>query len=102
MIEINTNNKTTNKAAEIWGKKGQLAILQEEAAEVISAIARYNRGRVSKDAIAEEIADVFVSCMSVIKILEIRTAVEGHMAFKINRLQERINQLNGKSGGNIG
>jgi len=93
MISLDTNHPVTNTAAELWGENGQVNILQEECAELISAIARRNRGRNGNDEVAEEAADVLVSLMSVIPILGIEEDVIRHMNFKINRLDKRIKSL---------
>jgi len=91
-IEINTNHSTTNSALGLWGPKTQLEILQEEAGEVVTAISRFKRGRTDADRVAEEIADVIVSCMSVIPAFGIEDRVKSYMLQKISRLQGRIDE----------
>ena len=90
IVIIDCNNSTTSKAAKIWGMLGQLAILQEECAECISAISRFNRGRTDTTPIAEEIADVIVCMQSVIKVLNVEDKVKFYMEKKIDRLNNRI------------
>lgn len=91
MISIHTNHPTTNDAIKIWGTDGQLAILCEECAEVITAVSRYNRGRYGPEKIAEEIADVIVCLMSVLPAFNIEHIVIEKMIFKLNRLNDVIN-----------
>lgn len=92
-IKINISDPITSKAAELWGNKGQTAILQEECAEIITAISRYNRGRVTESAIAEEVADVIVCFQSVIRVLNIEAEVLKFIECKIARLKKRIDNL---------
>lgn len=102
MIKINTNNPTTNKAAELWGMRSQLNILTEECSEVIKAISKINRmmdeGAYDQEVIdnlSEEMADVFVCTMSVIKIMDAKEKVEKAMDFKLGRLEKRIIKIMG-------
>jgi len=93
MIKIDTDNPTTNEAIKVWGDDGQLAILQEECAEVITAISRFNRKRVGAAKIGEECGDVIVCMMSVIKLLNIEDIVKKSMELKIERLEKRISLM---------
>lgn len=102
MIEINTNDPITNEAITIWGEAGQLSILQEECAEIITAIARFDRGRVDTSAIADEIGDVIICFQSVIQVLKIEEMVKDSMIFKINRLAERIEEIKEKTKEDLG
>lgn len=92
-INIDFDHPVTNDAIMVWGGSGQLAILQEEAAENVTAVSRYFRGRVKKEAIAEEVADFYVSSMSVVKSLGIEDDVARFMKCKIDRLERRIKDL---------
>lgn len=89
MIEIDTDHPVTLDAVVVWGGRNQLEILQEECGEVITALARFKRGRISEDEVAEEIADVIVSAMSVIPVLKIEDLVKIYISQKISRLQWR-------------
>lgn len=89
-IVIDTVHPTTTAAIGVWGENGQKAILQEECSELISALARYNRGRTGKEPVAEEVADVIVSMMSVIPVLDIEDEVKEQIKYKLNRLTERV------------
>jgi len=86
MIIIDTSHPVTNKAIRIWGVEGQKAILIEECAECISALARFNRKRTGKLPVAEECADVIVSMMSVIPALDIEEDVKKFIKCKLERL----------------
>lgn len=86
MITIDTDHPITNMAAEKWGILFQLDILQEEAGEVVTAISRFERGRVGKEKVAEEIADFIVSMMSVVPVLDIEEDVIRFRDSKLKRL----------------
>ena len=89
MITIQTNNRITTKALKLWGIENQLGILQEECAECISAISRFNRKRTDEKKVAEEIADIIVSMMSVINGLGVEKEINHIMFKKLLRLNER-------------
>lgn len=46
------------RALEEWGEKAQFLMAHEECGELITAVARYYRGRASKEEVLEEVADV--------------------------------------------
>lgn len=109
MIEINTDHPITNRAAEVWGIQAQVNILIEECAEVIQAASKYNRAlnldQYSKTdtavALLEELADVFVCCMSVVRVLGSINGTDGNaediihveMTQKIQRLKRRMQSM---------
>ena len=45
-----------------WGAESQLRMAQEECGELIAAINRFDRERCWPEAVAEEIADVMITC----------------------------------------
>jgi NTP pyrophosphatase (non-canonical NTP hydrolase) len=90
MIIIDTNHPITNAALEKWKLDTQMDILQEESGEVVTAVSRWERGRVGKEKVAEEVADVIVSMMSVIPGLDIEDMVESYIRSKLTRLKGRI------------
>lgn len=87
MITIDTNNPITNRARRKWGIPYQLDILQEEAGEVVTAISRFERGRVGTEKVAEEIADFIVSMMSVVPALGIEQDIIDFKNAKLERLR---------------
>jgi NTP pyrophosphatase (non-canonical NTP hydrolase) len=77
------------EAVDTFGIENQLAMLQEECAELIVAISHYKRGRSgSKTYLSEEIADVHIMMNQI--ILATPLAVEFFKEQKLQRLKERI------------
>lgn len=63
MIEaLNIDTALIKLAVKTFGEKRTFDHTQEECAELIVAINHYRRGRVGKEQVAEEIADVFIMC----------------------------------------
>lgn len=95
-IILDLEHKNTLDAIKVWGERSQLEILQEEAGEVVTALARFKRDRCGREKVAEEIADVMVSAMSVIPMLDIQELVEYYIGAKLERLGQRIEDYNNK------
>ncbi|PLX87675.1 MAG: antitoxin [Desulfuromonas sp.] len=54
MVDIKTYQKTLN----VWGEQAQYDQMIEECAELITALKHYQRGRIGKEALISELADV--------------------------------------------
>lgn len=85
--------KLYRMAANKWGERAQLEMIQEEATELALAVRKFirNQDKKSLDAVASEIADVEIM------IEQIKNLYPGIEAFaemerdrKLNRLQTRI------------
>ena len=77
------------RAVRLFGFKEQMRMMQEEAAELIAAINRYERGRPgSYEAMIEEMADVKIvmAQMETVYGDDIAAAMEQ----KLKRLEERL------------
>ncbi len=48
------------KALKTWGEEAQVNMLDEELGELITAVARFKRGRVTHQDVMTELADVFI------------------------------------------
>jgi len=93
-ILIYTDHPTTNEAIEVWGDMAQLSILQEECAELIVAVSKLERNAPNApQMMAEEIADVIVSMMSVIPMLSLEAGVEVAKTTKLARLARRTDKI---------
>jgi len=78
------------KALEKWGPESQFGIIQEELAELISALSRYMRGREgAEDALYEEIADVQL-CMMTLVLIFGGDRLDNIRDDKLSRLNRRI------------
>ena len=49
-----------NKAVKKWGIMSQVSMLMEELSELLVAMNHYNRGRVDKDKVVEELVDAYM------------------------------------------
>lgn len=79
-------------AVDTFGLKNQLAMLQEECAELISAVSHYNRGRHgSFDNLIEEIVDVHIMLNQI--VLSLGCNVETWKERKLQALQRKINEI---------
>ena len=48
------------KALRTWGEEAQVNMLDEEVGELITAVARFKRGRATHQDVMTELADVFI------------------------------------------
>lgn len=71
------------------GEEGQLDMVYEECGELISALNQYRRGRVSADAVIEEIADVQIVCRQAALIFG-KEKVLAERKRKLARLARRL------------
>lgn len=75
-------------ALEKWAAAPQWRMLQEECAELIAAINQYDRGRVTEDRVAEEVADVLIMVAQARVLLGDR--VDAWLRAKLERLERRL------------
>lgn len=83
------------------GKRHQLSVAQEELAELIQAISKYNRSldnqfdkEKAKQMIIEEMADVTIMMAQLIDITEIKQSqIDAAIKLKTLRMEERLNKL---------
>lgn len=72
-----------------WGHAAQIAMVQEECAELIAAINRRDRSRITDAQLAEEVADVLITVQALVLLLgqkEVESAVDA----KLDRLAARL------------
>lgn len=89
------------RAINRFGKRHQLSVAQEELAELIQAISKYNRSldnqfdkEKAKQMIIEEMADVTIMMAQLIDIAGIKQSqIDEVIKFKILRMEERLNKL---------
>ena len=84
-------SKIYTQCIALWGIYPQMIMVFEELAELIAAIAKYDRQRATADDVAGEIADVRImmgQLMSVTGISE--NQVKEKEIVKMERLKERI------------
>ena len=74
-----------------WGKEAQIAMLHEEIGELLAALGKLRRGRVTHEALVDEIADVRIMLEQVEEIFELPSGlVEKVVDRKIRRLRGRL------------
>jgi len=72
-----------------WGMEAQLAIAQEEAAELIVAISHWRRNRIAADKVAEEVADMSLM-VEQLSLMVGPAWVDQWREKKLERLTERL------------
>lgn len=84
-----TKQELYNNAIQRWGIEAQVDMFHEEVGELLSALNKYKRGRVGKDAVVTEIADVQIMAEQLATWFgedEVRKEKE----YKLNRLARRV------------
>jgi len=78
-----------DKLKKKFGLKSQLGIAQEELAELIQAISKYNRkGQIDK--VIDEMADVYIVLEQLSYYLNIRAKIGIRMGIKLHRIETRL------------
>lgn len=76
-------------ATEKWGRGPQIGVSIEECGEYVAAICKWCRGRGSDEPVIDEIADVAIMMDQMANLFG-REKVQERIAFKLNRLKERL------------
>lgn len=79
-----------NAAIRTWGEQAQSWMVVEEASEVLKELCKMQRGRGSKEALADEIADLTIMLEQLRLMYDVNEAVCQHMDMKVQRLTERL------------
>lgn len=80
---------TFQAAVDEWGIDAQANMAEEEAAEFIVASKHYARGKISADALVDELADVRIMYEQLARFIG-RERVESRVETKMDRLRERL------------
>lgn len=89
LINSEENQKLFKQCLEKWGYKCQMGMVIEECAELIAAIQQYDRGRITEEQVAEEIADVMITTAQA-RLIVSPEIVDGFVKSKIERLRGRL------------
>lgn len=84
------------QAVNTFGADHQIGMLHEEVGELLAAINQYARGRVKKDAVVTEIADVMIMCEQMAEIFG-REETEAEKKRKIQGLAEKLEEASPKN-----
>lgn len=82
-------NKILIDAIEIYGEDSQIWMTIEEMSELSNALAKYRRGRVTREDVCEEIADVAIMMIQLSKIFG-PDDISDYLKSKLDRLDKRL------------
>ena len=94
-MELEERKKLYEKAIASWGINAQVDMVFEECGELVSVLAKDRRGRVSKEEILTELADVTIMCEQLATVLGYDD-FEAEKERKLERLGQRLDKYNGK------
>jgi len=77
-------------ALDTWGAEAQTLMLFEEMSELQKEVCKFVRGKDTRAAIAEEIADVTIMLRQMEILFECETLAEDYVRYKTARLRERL------------
>lgn len=77
-------------ALNVWGAHAQELMAVEEMSELTQALSKHFRGKTDLVNIVEEIADVRIMLEQLEMLFDCSAAVQGALDYKIERLQERL------------
>lgn len=83
------SDKILQQAIATWGETAQMDMVQEECAELITAIAHYKRGRIAEYDLIDECADAIIMTRQLRLILGV-DEVDERITQKLDRLQIRM------------
>lgn len=82
-------NKILTDTIYIYGEDAQIWMAIEEMSELSNALAKYRRGRVTREDVCEEIADVAIMMIQLSKIFG-PDNVSDYLKSKLDRLDKRL------------
>ena len=88
-MNIQEINKILTDAVEIYGEDSQIWMTIEEMSELSNALAKYRRGRVTREDVCEEIADVAIMMIQLSKIFG-SDDISDYLKSKLDRLDKRL------------
>lgn len=80
------------KAVKAWGKAAQRLMVIEECAELINALCKYFRGRVTDDELISEMVDVQLMLNQLRFMVDDESKWQRTFAYKLSRLEERLKE----------
>lgn len=75
-----------------WGKEMQLTVAVEEMSELTKEICKHYRGELNRDAISEEMADVYIMLEQMMMIFGNEEDVARWMDTKVDRLRRAVSE----------
>ncbi len=92
-MEYNINEKIITESIQRYEKNNQSTVCMEECAELIQAISKAKRGKIDRDNMIEEIADVLI-CIEMLKQMymisdeKINKWIEKKQAREVKRISQ--------------
>ena len=92
-MEYNINEKIISESIQRYEKNNQSTVCMEECAELIQAISKAKRGKIDRDNMIEEIADVLI-CIEMLKQMymisdeKINKWIEKKQAREVKRISQ--------------
>ena len=94
-------NKILTDTIYTYGEDSQIWIAIEEMSELSNALAKYRRGRVTREDVCEEIADVAIMMIQLSKIFG-PDDISNYLERKLDRLNKRLTKYkNSEDQGNV-
>ena len=90
-LQETTDSSVLQEAIYAWGPDFQMDMAVEEVGEFLVALQHWKRGRVEKDAVCEEIADVLIVMQEMALVFGAET-VDTFKRQKMERLRRRIDE----------
>ena len=88
-MNIQEINKTLTDAIKIYGEDSQIWMAIEEMSELSNALAKYRRGRVTREDVCEKIADVAIMMIQLSKIFG-QNDISDYLESKLDRLDKQF------------
>ena len=91
---VNSVIDKTKLYSQAWAQYGaskQIVVAMEECAELTKELSKMLRGKENLRAVAEEMADVEIMLEQIKQHFSCACIVEGYKEYKIQRLNERLN-----------
>ena len=82
-------NEILTDAIYTYGENSQIWMAIEEMSELSNALAKYRRGRVTREDVCEEIADVAIMIIQLSKIFG-QDDISDYLESKLDRLNKRL------------
>ena len=90
MSNESRDDELLRRTIEKWGVTMQVVIAMEECGELVAALSHYFfRGRISRETVAQEIADVEIVCAQ-LRIMVGAEIVDKAKKEKLDRLEEKL------------
>ena len=81
-----------SEALDKWGEDAQINMFHEEIGELLQALNKYRRGRIERQELISEVADVLIMLGQLMVMYPMEMSLTEEIGRKISRLVDRINE----------